>query len=69
MYICICRGVTDTQIREAVQNGANSLKDVRRLTGASSQCGKCSPAACELIKQELVELELSLSTELLHKAS
>ncbi|MFT6276087.1 MAG: bacterioferritin-associated ferredoxin, partial [Halioglobus sp.] len=41
MYVCICKGITDTQIRAAVEDGASSLREVRNTLGVASQCGKC----------------------------
>lgn len=51
MYVCICKGITDNQIREAVENGCDSLRDLRRELGVGSQCGKCARHA----RQELRE--------------
>ena len=28
MYVCLCKGITDTQIRAAVADGASSLREV-----------------------------------------
>lgn len=41
MIVCICRNVNTSQIVEAVKGGANSVDEVRDLTGAASCCGKC----------------------------
>ncbi len=41
MYICLCKGVTDTQIRDAVTDGACSMRDLRERLDVASQCGKC----------------------------
>ena len=54
MYICICKGVTDTAIREAVCQGAYRMKDLKECLGVSMQCGIC--AACkEVLEQELMK--------------
>jgi bacterioferritin-associated ferredoxin len=44
MYVCICKGVTDSAIRREVRSGATSFREVRDRTGCATQCGKC---ACE----------------------
>ena len=44
MYVCVCKAVTERQVREAVSDGARSLKDLRRELGVTSDCGQC--AAC-----------------------
>jgi len=42
MYVCLCKNVTDHRIREAVEDGARSWRDVQRATGCGTQCGKCA---------------------------
>ena len=40
MYVCLCEGVTDGQIREAIYEGCCSYRDVRATLGVASQfCG------------------------------
>jgi bacterioferritin-associated ferredoxin len=41
MYICICKAVTDGQIRSAVQEGVTSISGLRESLGCTGQCGKC----------------------------
>ena len=54
MYICVCRGVTETEIREAVCKGADRMKDLKSCLGVSEQCGMCAAQAQEVLKQELM---------------
>lgn len=42
MYVCLCKGVSDKAIRQAVAEGARSWRDVREQTGCATQCGKCA---------------------------
>jgi bacterioferritin-associated ferredoxin len=51
MYVCVCRAVTDHQIREAVQGGARTLKDLRRDLGITSECGRCARCAHDCLKE------------------
>lgn len=51
MYVCVCRAVTDRQIREAAQNGARTLKDLRRELGVTSDCGRCASCAHECLHE------------------
>ncbi|MGO3858144.1 (2Fe-2S)-binding protein [Neisseriaceae bacterium CLB008] len=45
MYICICNGITDTQIKAEVSAGATSLADLQASLGVATCCGCCSDAA------------------------
>ena len=53
MYVCICKGITDTQIRAAVTDGASSVQDVRNTLGVASQCGRCGELVSEIVRQSL----------------
>ncbi|WP_145142641.1 bacterioferritin-associated ferredoxin [Pseudomonas duriflava] len=68
MYVCLCRGVTDKQIREAIYEGCCSYREVRECTGVGTQCGKCACLAKTVVRETLSELQtvqsLTLSTGL-----
>lgn len=51
MYVCICNSVTDRQIREAVENGHDSLGKLRSELGVGGCCGKCEECARNLLEQ------------------
>lgn len=56
MYICICKSVTDSQIRRCVrETGVRNLRGLRRELGACDQCGKCAAEARQVIAQSLEE--------------
>jgi bacterioferritin-associated ferredoxin len=55
MYVCICKGITDTQIRAAVEDGASSLRDVRNTLGVASQCGKCGILTRQIVRETLLD--------------
>lgn len=61
MYICLCRAVTDHQIRESVEQGASSFREVREELDVGTCCGRCVPEARELIDQTLSQLAARLS--------
>ena len=42
MYICVCNAVTDSDIKRAVENGANSMQHLKSSLGVSTNCGSCS---------------------------
>jgi bacterioferritin-associated ferredoxin len=41
MYVCVCNGVTDEDVAEAIEGGARSRCDVTRACGAGGDCGSC----------------------------
>jgi len=50
MYVCICRGITDSQLRAAIDDGARDMREVSRCLGVATQCGKCGRHARTLLK-------------------
>ena len=59
MYICICKNVTDRQIRQAVyQQDISSIRELRACLGACDQCGKCARDAKEIIRGATSEKRL-----------
>lgn len=56
MYVCLCKAITDTRIRDAVIDGADSLADVRRDLGVASNCGRCAQCARQVIRQTREEM-------------
>ncbi|WP_374323439.1 bacterioferritin-associated ferredoxin [Aquipseudomonas alcaligenes] len=61
MYVCLCHGVTDGQIREAIYEGCCSYRDVRDSLGVGTQCGKCACLAKQVVRDTLDELQSSQS--------
>lgn len=53
MYVCLCKAVTDTQIRDAVANGATKFGQVRKELSLAAQCGKCGILAREVFNDSL----------------
>lgn len=51
MYVCVCKAVTDRQIREAAQGGARTLRDLRRELGVTGDCGRCASCAHECLRE------------------
>ncbi|MBI3446975.1 MAG: (2Fe-2S)-binding protein [Magnetospirillum sp.] len=51
MYVCLCHGFTDRQVRAAVTEGAGSASAVFRQFDAKPRCGKCVSTVRELIDE------------------
>jgi bacterioferritin-associated ferredoxin len=50
MYVCVCHAISDRQIREAVERGAESLSEVQAYLPVASCCGRCEDSAREVIE-------------------
>ncbi len=54
MYVCICHGVTEKDIQMAAKKGANTLHDIKQLTGCATGCGTCADIAIEVLQNHQV---------------
>ena len=45
MIVCLCKGVSDREIRRHIKGGCDSRRSIAKATGAGSDCGQC---ACDL---------------------
>lgn len=52
MYVCLCKGITDSQLREAIASGGNEFKRLKQELAVGSQCGKCVPVAMAILAEE-----------------
>jgi bacterioferritin-associated ferredoxin len=50
MYVCICNGITDSDIRSAADAGARNLQDLSAMTGCATSCGTCADVAVALLR-------------------
>lgn len=55
MYVCLCNGVTDREIKQSIRAGAGSLQDLHDQLGVSSQCGQCACLTQEILDQTTQE--------------
>ncbi len=51
MYVCICRQITDSQIREVCREGSRGMADIREKLGVASECGKCGRHALSIVSE------------------
>ncbi len=51
MVVCLCQGVSEKQVREAIANGATSRKKVTRACGAGAGCGGCHESIRDIIRE------------------
>ena len=60
MYVCICRAVTDREIRAAVEDGTRTVRGLRKQLGCAAQCGKCARQVRD-IRDEVVSGQCGLA--------
>ncbi|KAA0020469.1 (2Fe-2S)-binding protein [Salinicola corii] len=63
MYVCLCVGVTDRDIENAVSSGARSWREVREATGCAGQCGKCACTG-KSVMREAISQEMAMDPDL-----
>jgi bacterioferritin-associated ferredoxin len=56
MFICLCNGITDRQIRDAAATGIATLDELRAHLGVASQCGQCGDMAKSLLSESFGDL-------------
>jgi bacterioferritin-associated ferredoxin len=49
MIVCVCRRVSDHQIRQAAAEGAASLECLQFELGVATQCGRCAGCATRVL--------------------
>jgi bacterioferritin-associated ferredoxin len=51
MYVCLCLGITSSQVRQAIQAGACTVAQVMECSAAGTCCGACRPTIAELVEE------------------
>lgn len=52
MYVCLCHGVTEKQLRESIKKGNETFCDIMQDTPIAGKCKKCVPSIVAMIKEE-----------------
>lgn len=68
MYVCLCKGITDRQIVDAVNGGAESIRAVKRELGVATQCGQCSSHVRDIVKNTLEDCRQAQPSDLYYVA-
>lgn len=51
MYVCNCNGISEREVRIAVQNGASHWSDVHAHHGCEPCCGRCEGEITDVISE------------------
>lgn len=54
LMICLCKGLTDEMIIEAIENGADTFEKVTEVTGAGT--GACRGIRCRQRIEDLIKV-------------
>jgi bacterioferritin-associated ferredoxin len=49
MYVCLCHGISENRLQQAIQDGARSFEQLQSCTGVATCCGACEPCAREIL--------------------
>lgn len=53
MYVCLCKAVTDHDLREAIAAGASSAEELSERLGVGTCCGCCKEFTAEIVDEQL----------------
>ncbi|MEO8816491.1 MAG: (2Fe-2S)-binding protein [Mycobacterium sp.] len=56
MYVCLCAGVTNQMVSDAVAAGASTSKEVATMCGAGGDCGRCRCTVRGIIEATLASV-------------
>lgn len=59
MYVCLCVGVTETQIRQAIADGCHSIKALQDELGVGIICGKCIEMIECILQETAIKMPMS----------
>jgi bacterioferritin-associated ferredoxin len=51
MYVCLCNGLTDRDLRPHTLGGRCSVSMVYQACGCRPQCGKCVPFVRQMLRE------------------
>lgn len=49
MYVCVCHGISERRIEQAIRDGARSFEQLQSCTGVATCCGACEPCARQMV--------------------
>ena len=51
MYVCVCHGITDREIRAAADAGCRDVHELTMRLGCGASCGSCLPLAEQILAE------------------
>jgi len=53
MYVCVCHGISEKRLLQAIGEGVRSFEQLQSCTGVATCCGACEPCAREMLGEKL----------------
>ena len=53
MYVCVCHGISEKRLAQAVEEGARSFEQLLSRTGVATCCGACETCARQVLHETL----------------
>jgi bacterioferritin-associated ferredoxin len=50
MYVCLCNGVTEREIRQVAEAGCRTVSELTMRTGCGASCGSCLEMATQVLE-------------------
>ncbi|TXI50501.1 MAG: bacterioferritin [Lysobacter sp.] len=66
MYVCLCNGVTEREIRQTAAAGCRSVAELTMRTGCGAGCGSCLSTATQLLEE--CRASADVSADIAHAA-
>jgi bacterioferritin-associated ferredoxin len=51
MYVCLCNGFTDRQVRAACGESDGCVSGIYAALGGAARCGKCVPMVRDILRE------------------
>jgi bacterioferritin-associated ferredoxin len=55
MYVCLCHGISEHRLEQAIREGARSFEQLQSCTGIATCCGACEPCAREMLDERKLD--------------
>lgn len=56
MYVCICNALTDSEFKQAIKEGADTVEKAFEAHGCQLRCARCQEEAEKLIQNTMLIL-------------
>lgn len=62
MYVCLCQGVKEADVRRAIAGGVGNVEQLGERLGVGTGCGCCREYAQTLLEEQDAELPAATPT-------